>query len=34
MKLPAATFCISPPALRRCRPCRASRGRKPTRRGR
>ena len=30
----ADNFCIWPRALPRCRPCRASRGRKPIRRGR
>ena len=35
MKLPRrSNFCIWPRALPRCRPCRASRGRKPIRRGR
>ena len=35
MKLPRRdNFCIWPRALPRCRPCRASRGRKPIRRGR
>src|SRR5262249_41758087 len=31
---PAAHSCIWPPALRRCRPCRASRWRRPIQRGR
>ena len=35
MKLPRRdNFCIWPPALSRCRPCRASQGRKHIRRGR
>jgi hypothetical protein len=34
MNFPAEIFCISPRALSRCRPCRASRRHKPTRAGR
>ena len=34
MKLPRRKFCIWQRALPRCRPCRASHGRKPIRRGR